>query len=76
MWRLGIPGAHATSINNLTNHVLLGLLQDLEAEHATINQQHVIHTDIINEAIVVDRDATILAVCALLDGECVFGTCA
>ncbi len=74
MW--SIPGAHDTAINNLANNILLGLLQNLEAQHATIHQQHVIHADVIDEAIIVDRNSAVLAICALLDGEGVLGACA
>ncbi len=68
------PGAHDTAINHLADHILLGLFQDLQAEHATIYQQHVVHTDIVNEAVVIDRDAAILAIGTLLDCEGILGT--
>ena len=74
MW--SIPGAHDTSINHLTDNILLGLLQDLEAEHATIHKQHVIHAHVINKSIIVDRNTAVLAICALLDCEGVLGACA
>ena len=51
------------------------LLYDLQAQQASIHQQDVPNADIVDEAIIVDGNAAILAVRSLLDCEDVLFPC-
>ena len=66
---LSLPGLHGASINDLSVHVLAVLAGDLQGLQAAVHQQDVAHAHILDEAVVVDADAAVVAVCALLNRE-------
>lgn len=57
-------------------HILALHRQQLQAHDAAVHQQRVADADVVDEAVVVDADAPVGAVGALLDGECVVLACA
>ena len=70
------PRLHDAAVHDLAVHILALHRQQLQAHDAAVHQQRVADADIFNEAVVIDADAPVGAVGALLDGERVVLACA